>query len=215
MANAYAPDTQTTSLLRNLITALEDKKADQLRVLHVGGLSDITDYLILATGNSEPHLRALRIEAEKILDAAKARIAGMEQGGFNSGWTVVDAYQIMIHFFTPDQRKNYAMDTLWRDGTEVDLKTLAAKSAKPAPAAVVKVVKAAKAKVAKSAKSSAATKPAKAKAPVAAKKPVLAKKPVAAKKKPALEKPVAKVKAKAKPAAKISKLSKPKGSAKK
>jgi ribosome-associated protein len=129
MANDTAPDAQTITLLRTLITALEDKKAEKLKLLHVGGVSDITDYLVLATGNSEPHLRALRIEAEKVLDAAKMKIAGMDSGGFNSGWTVVDAYQIMVHFFTAEQRENYSLEKLWKDAAEVDLKTFSTKSA--------------------------------------------------------------------------------------
>lgn len=146
MATDTAPDIQTTALLRTLITALEDKKADDLKVLHVGGLSDITDYLVLATGNSEPHLRALRIEAEKVLDAAKVKIAGMDQGGFNSGWTVVDAYQIMVHFFTAEQRGNYALEKLWKDAAEVDLKTMATKAAPVAKATKPKASKAPKGK---------------------------------------------------------------------
>lgn len=149
MATETASDAQTITLLRSLIAALEDKKADELKVLHVGGLSDITDYLVLATGNSEPHLRALRIEAEKILDAAKIKIAGMDQGGFNSGWTVVDAYQIMVHFFTAEQRGNYALEKLWKDAAEVDLKTMAPKAA---PAAKTETAKASKPKAKTAAK---------------------------------------------------------------
>lgn len=177
MANDHAPDAQTTALLRTLIAALEDKKAEKLKVLGVGGVSDITDYLVLATGNSEPHLRALRIETEKVLDAAKAKIAGMDSGGFNSGWTVVDAYQIMVHFFTPEQRENYALETLWKDAPEIDLATL---TAKPVPAPKAKAPKAPKAKAAakkKPAAKKAAKAPAKPKAkPAAGKKPAAKKK---------------------------------------
>ena len=158
MATASAPDTQTIALLRNLITALEDKKAEQLTVLRVGGISDITDFLVLATGNSEPHLRALRIEAEKILDAAKVPIAGMEQGGYGSGWTVVDAYQIMVHFFTPEQRGNYALEKLWKDAPVLDLKTLDAEPVAPKP---TKAKKASGKAPRASAKSGAASKGAK------------------------------------------------------
>lgn len=181
MATASVPDAQTTALLRTLIAALEDKKAEQLTVLHVGGVSDITDYLVLATGNSEPHLRALRIETEKVLDAAKIKIAGMEQGDFGSGWTVVDAYQIMVHFFTSEQRGNYALEKLWKDAPEVDLKTLAPKAApKPAKAKTAAVAKKKPAaKAAPKAKASAAKKP-----KVATKKaaPAKAAKPAAKKK---------------------------------
>lgn len=199
MATDTAPDAQTFALLRTLVTALEDKKAMDLQVLHVGGISDITDYLVLATGNSEPHLRALRIEAEKVLDAAKVKIAGMDQGGFNSGWTVVDAYQIMAHFFTPEQRENYALEKLWKDAAPVDLSA-------PAP---VKKAPAAKAKKAAPAKKAAggakAPKTAKAKPTAKATKTKPAK-PAAAVKKPAAKKavaaPKAKASAKAKPAKK-------------
>ncbi len=157
MSKTTASETQTLALLRTLVTALEDKKAADLTVLHVGGISDITDYLVLATGNSEPHLRALRIEVEKVLDAAKLPIAGTEQGDYGSGWTVVDAFQIMVHVFTAEQRGNYALEKLWKDAQLVDLKTFevaepkAKRAAKPA-------AKATKAKPASKAKALAASK---------------------------------------------------------
>lgn len=119
------PDS-TYLLLQQLVRALDDKKVGDLRVLKVSAKSTITDYLVLATGTSEPHLRALRIEVERVLDAAKQPIAGMEQGGFNSGWTVVDAYQIMTHLFTPEQRENYALEKLWKDAEVLDVAGLIA-----------------------------------------------------------------------------------------
>lgn len=162
MSKTTASETQTLALLRTLVTALEDKKAADLTVLHVGGISDITDYLVLATGNSEPHLRALRIEVEKVLDAAKLPIAGTEQGDYGSGWTVVDAFQIMVHVFTAEQRGNYALEKLWKDAQVVDLKTfeVAEPKAKRAakPAAKVTKAKPTKAKPASKAKALAASK---------------------------------------------------------
>lgn len=208
MSTVSAPDLPTIALLRTLVSALEDKKAEQLKVLHVSGVSNITDFLILATGNSEPHLRALRIEAEKVLDAAKVKIAGMEQGGFNSGWTVVDAYQVMVHLFTPEQRQNYALDKLWKDAAEVDLKTFALKAAaKP-------VVKKAKAPAAKAATKKKGA-PAKAKAADKKTSKKTATKPGAAKPSPKLKtiKPTAKAKsvAKTKAAASVKPVKKSKG----
>jgi len=113
-------------LLKQIVLALEEKKAGDLRVLNVSAKSTITDYLVLATGTSEPHLRALRVELEKVLDAAKAPIAGMDAGTYGSGWTVVDAYQIMMHLFTPEQRQNYALEKLWKDAEEVNFGKLLA-----------------------------------------------------------------------------------------
>jgi ribosome-associated protein len=107
-------------LLKLIVAALDDKKAEDLRVLDVSKLSSITDYLVLATGGSEPHLRALRIELERVLDAEKARILGVDTSK-GSGWTVVDAFEIMIHVFTPENRDKYRMELLWRDATELPL----------------------------------------------------------------------------------------------
>ena len=133
MSMPNKPSTDSTlSLLRQIVLSLEEKKAGDLRVLHVAAKSSITDYLVLATGNSEPHLRALRVELEKVLDAAKVPIAGMDAGTYGSGWTVVDAYQVMMHLFTPEQRENYALEKLWKDAEDLNLAKLIAapKSAK-------------------------------------------------------------------------------------
>ena len=107
-------------LLQLIVQALDAKKAEDLRVLDVSKLSSITDYLILATGNSDPHLRALRIEVERVLDEQKAKILGVDTTR-TSGWTVVDAFEIMIHLFTPENRDKYRMELLWKDAVEVEL----------------------------------------------------------------------------------------------
>jgi ribosome-associated protein len=132
-----APDADSTELLlRDLVRALDDKKASDLRVLRVSEQSSITDYLVLATGNAEPHLRALRIELEKVLDGAGAKIAGMETGD-GSGWLVVDAYQIMVHLFLPTQRETYRLEQLWKDAEDLPVEGLIA----PPPVPVKKTAR--------------------------------------------------------------------------
>lgn len=122
-------------LLRSICRALDDKKAGDLCVLRVSEQSSITDYLVLATGTSDPHLRALRVELEKVIDASGAPILGMdaEQG---SGWFVIDGFDIMIHVFTPENRSKYSLEKLWRDAEELPVADLLAepKLRKKAPA---------------------------------------------------------------------------------
>ena len=110
-------------LLKLVCRALDDKKAEDLRVLQVGELSSITDYLVLATGTSDPHLRALRVELEKVIDAQGTRIVGMDTG-VESGWMVIDAFEVMIHIFTPETRTRYALENLWKDATDVPVQKL-------------------------------------------------------------------------------------------
>jgi ribosome-associated protein len=105
-------------LLRLIVRALDDKKAEDLQVLDVSRQSTITDYLVLATGNSEPHLRALRIELERVLDEEHARIVGVDTTK-GSGWVVVDAFELMVHLFSTDNRAKYRLESLWKDAKPV------------------------------------------------------------------------------------------------
>jgi ribosome-associated protein len=123
-ASKAAPKAKPSiQLLKLIVTALADKKAEDLRVLDVSKASSITDYLVLATGNSEPHLRALRIEIERVLDDEKARILGVDTSK-GSGWTVVDAFEVMIHVFTPENRGKYRMEQLWKDASDLPISKL-------------------------------------------------------------------------------------------
>lgn len=119
------PAARSLKLLKLVVRALDEKKAEDLRVLDVRAQSSITDYLVLATGTSEPHLRALRLELENALDGARVPIIGVEntQG---SGWTVFDAFEIMVHLFTAENRTKYRLELLWRDASRVAVPELLA-----------------------------------------------------------------------------------------
>lgn len=110
---------------------LDDKKAGDITILDVSAQSSITDYLVLATATSEPHLRALRIELEKALDDAKTHLVGVETAQ-ESGWLVIDAFDVMIHLFLGQTRERYGLERLWQDATELPLaKVLDANVQKP------------------------------------------------------------------------------------
>lgn len=160
--------------------ALDDKKAGDLAVLDVSAQSSITDYLVVASATSEPHLRALGIELEKVLDAAGVRIVGSERVQA-SGWLVVDAFDVMFHLFLAPVRERYALERLWRDAVEVPLGPLLG-LAPAKPARKTKPAGPAKAKPAGAAKPKAPAKRPAAR-PAAGKKP--ARKPAAAKAKAA------------------------------
>ena len=100
------------------VKALDEKKAEQIRVIELGPLSSVADYFVLATGTSDPHLRALRIELDRALEASGSRVRGIEAQR-ESGWTVVDAFDIVFHLFRPDQRAAFRLETLWKDGVDV------------------------------------------------------------------------------------------------
>lgn len=109
------------NLLKAAVRALDDRKAEDLKVLHVGELSSITDFLILASGNSEPHLRALLNTVARELKDLHIKLIGSDSEP-GSGWAVIDAFDVMIHLFLPEQREFYRLDELWKDAKLVDLR---------------------------------------------------------------------------------------------
>jgi len=129
----------TLQLVKEICRALDAKKAEALRVSDVRAHSSITDYIIVATGTADTHLRALRVELEKVLDAAGAQILGMD-GQRESGWLVVDAFEVMVHLFLGETRQHYRLEQLWQDAPTLDVAELIAepKRAQPKPVAPVK-----------------------------------------------------------------------------
>jgi ribosome-associated protein len=124
-------ETQSLELVKLCCRALEEKKAGELRILDVRSLSSITDYLVIATATSEPHIRALRVELEKALDGAKTHIVGFETRP-ESGWVVMDAFDVMVHIFTAEKRDSYRLENLWKDGNEISALNLLTGGRKPA-----------------------------------------------------------------------------------
>jgi len=92
--------------------ALEDMKAVNIKVLDVRGLTDIADTLIIASGNSDRHVRSI---ADRVIQAAKAsghRPYGVE-GARDGEWALVDLHDIIVHVMLPRVREFYGLETLW------------------------------------------------------------------------------------------------------
>lgn len=116
------PDTDLTQLPNGLMAcaeALDNKKAEHLKLLHVGEVSSVTDYFLIVTGTSAPHLRALGNEVKDVLHSMD--IDCVVSGGEQSGWTVVDAFDFIVHIFTDEVRGNYNLEGLWKDADPVEM----------------------------------------------------------------------------------------------
>jgi ribosome-associated protein len=113
-------------LLTNLkisCDALFDKKAEDVKLLYFGEKSSLTDCFVIATGNSNPHLKALRDNVEKTLKEKGVELYSKDR--FQpSGWLVIDAIDFVVHLFSQEQRDNYAIEQLWKDADEILVKDL-------------------------------------------------------------------------------------------
>ena len=120
MMSVKHQDETVFSQIRVCCVALDDRMAEDLKVLYLGERSSITDYLIIASGNSDPHLKALRAALEGALKELKLRPIGLDADPA-SGWLVVDAFDFMVHLFLPEKRDFYHLESLWKDADYVDV----------------------------------------------------------------------------------------------
>jgi ribosome-associated protein len=102
--------------LQNLVTAaLDDMKAVNVRVLDVRGLTDIVDTMVIASGNSDRHVRSI---AERVVEKAKA--AGLRplgtEGARDGEWVLVDLQDVLVHVMLPRVREFYGLENLWDGG---------------------------------------------------------------------------------------------------
>jgi ribosome-associated protein len=120
VSSAANTDTDILTHVRTCCQALYDKKAEDITVLDLGGISSIADYFVIATGTSDPHLRALAGAAESSLKDEGVRVLGRDRTP-GTGWMVVDAHDIIVHMFTPETRRHYNLEGLWKDADPVEI----------------------------------------------------------------------------------------------
>jgi ribosome-associated protein len=115
---------KTPVLLQKLnaaVQTLDGKKADQITVLDLAEKSTVARYFIIASATSHTHLSALRKSLTELWQERFGSRLNCEAHK-ESGWQVVDADEIMIHLFTPEERTRYNLEALWGDAKEVSVK---------------------------------------------------------------------------------------------
>ena len=120
---------QLALLCRELV---DNRKAEDIVVLVVRELSSITDYFLICSGTSEPHLRAIADELATKLERDHGITPHAADGSLSSGWLVIDLFDVIVHIMHHEARKRYDLETLWGDAPKVKVKRARKKAAKAA-----------------------------------------------------------------------------------
>lgn len=107
----------------------DNRKAENITILDVRELSSVTDYFVIASGTSEPHLRAIVDEiSERLREDHELRPRAVD-GTLQTAWIVLDYFDVIVHVMRQDTREKYDLETLWGDAPRVKPRKAKARSA--------------------------------------------------------------------------------------
>ena len=110
--------------VKAICEALLEKKAQEIEVLQVERLTELTEYFVICSASSTTQVKALADSVEYHLkydhDVTPHHVEGFE----SSTWVLLDYGSVLVHVFVPEARQFYNLENLWKDGTPVSLKEL-------------------------------------------------------------------------------------------
>ncbi len=114
---------QSKELTKLAIAALEDKKAEDITVIDISGVSVLADYFIIASGSNRSQIQALADNVEEQLGKKGAFVKQVE-GYDTANWVLMDFGDLIVHIFDRENRLFYDLERIWRDGKTMDLSEL-------------------------------------------------------------------------------------------
>lgn len=105
------------------ITALEDKKAEDIKVIDISEVSVIADYFIIANGTNRSQIQTLSDHVEETLGRAGVQLKQVE-GYDSANWVLLDFRDVIVHIFDKENRLFYDLERIWRDGKLTEPKDL-------------------------------------------------------------------------------------------
>ncbi|MCG6975631.1 MAG: ribosome silencing factor [Acidiferrobacterales bacterium] len=112
---------------QRIVTALEDAKALDIRAIDVRNITDVTDYMVIASGTSSRHVKSVADKVASILRDAGCKAIGRE-GEDLAEWVLVDFGDVILHVMQPATRDLYQLEKLWEHGAGADKASSTAKS---------------------------------------------------------------------------------------
>lgn len=103
--------------------AISGKKGIDIQVIEISDISVLADYMVIATGTSSTHVKALADEVEYRLDEAGISVSHIE-GYRSNSWILLDYVDVIVNVFSDEAREFYDLDRLWQDGKPVDLSNI-------------------------------------------------------------------------------------------
>ena len=110
--------------MAHCVQAALEKKAEELTVLDLRGLSDVTDHFVICHGNSDRQVLAIADSIEERLQRSLGLRPANVEGRRTAEWILMDYIDFVVHVFQAERREFYRLDRLWGDAPQLDLSTV-------------------------------------------------------------------------------------------
>lgn len=110
-------------MVKTAVKALNEKKAVDIRTIHIEKLTSMASYLVICNGSSSTQVRTLADACEYKLNEAGFPIHHRE-GTAESGWILLDYGDMIVSVYNREARSFYDLERFWKDGTDIDIKEI-------------------------------------------------------------------------------------------
>lgn len=107
-------------LAKACANAAHNIQAEDIRIIDLRGLSTITDFLVICSGTSMPHLKAVMRDVHKEIATIKEESPHYSEGKADSRWVILDYIDVMVHIMHEEMRELYNLEGLWGDGKLIE-----------------------------------------------------------------------------------------------
>ena len=118
MSKTYEKDLRDT--VNALAKKLDEKKANDIRVLDISKVSVMADYFLITSGNNKNHIQMLSDETDALLSSRGLTLKQIE-GYDTAGWILLDFGDIIVHIFDKENRLFYDLERIWKDGVVLNI----------------------------------------------------------------------------------------------
>lgn len=108
----------SNQIARSVVEALEDKKAEEIKVIDISQLSIIADYFIIAGGSNRSQIQALSDHVAEKLGRAGHPLK-QKEGYDSANWVLMDFGDVIVHIFDKENRLLYDLERIWGDGRHI------------------------------------------------------------------------------------------------
>lgn len=112
-------DSKSKEMIKIIVDALNDKKAEDIRVIDISNISVISDYFVIANGSNPNQIQALVDNIEEKMGNA-GYIEPKVEGYNSASWILLDYEDVIVHVFSRDDRQFYNLEKVWSDGITVE-----------------------------------------------------------------------------------------------